>query len=110
MPDLFVLPNSRGFYIDTYYQLHDEVEKVSKLHGYIVKTDELPQLDTTLVSDIINEILNSNLLESQQRDQISEALRIDLTTRLQHYDVTYHIMREDLKDIKWIHLREDHFR
>jgi len=88
----------------------NEVEIISKLHGFIIKIDELPQLDISLVSETINLILNSNDTEQRQRQLISDALRIDLTTRLQHYDKVFHTMRDDLAPIKWINLSDEHFK
>lgn len=89
---------------------HDQVEMISKLQSYITKTDVLPQLDITLVSDTINIILDSNITEQEKRDQISEALRIDITMRLEHYDRIFHTMRDELAPIKWINLSDEHFK
>jgi len=88
----------------------DQVEIISKLHGYVTAVDKLPQLDISLVSDIIQEILDSNRTEQEQRRQISQALNIDLETRLEHYDNVFHTMREDLMPIGWVELPEEHFR
>lgn len=88
----------------------NEVEIISKLHGYVIKTDEIPQLDISLISDTINSILNSGDTEQRQRILISEALRIDLTARLRHYDSVFHTVHDDLVPIKWMILSDEHFR
>lgn len=88
----------------------DEVEIISKLHGYVLKTDELPELDIGLVSNTIQQILDSSDAELEQRRQISQALRIDLTSRLQHYDTVFHTIHSDLDPINWLNLPDEHFR
>lgn len=89
---------------------HDQVEIVSKLHEFIIQTDTLPGLDIGLVSEVIEGILDSNKKETEKRDEISQALRIDLNSRLTHYDNTFHIMRRDLEPINWIKLSNEHFK
>lgn len=88
----------------------DQVEIISKLHGYVIKTDEIPELDIGLVSSTIQQILDSSDPELDQRHLISQALNIDLTTRLQHYDNVFHTIRRDLDPINWLNLSDEHFR
>lgn len=88
-----------------------ESDVLSELHGYIIQSNENEELRIhPIVEQMENILRNTDLSDSQKRDEIYNLLKSNLSRRLVVYDTIYHRLHSELKTIGWIKLPTEHFR
>lgn len=88
-----------------------ENEILNQLHDFIDNSNSIRELDISpIIEQLITIINDSTLNDVQKRNEIYNFMRSKLLRYLEVNDTIYHRIHNELREINWINLPDEHFK